>query len=58
MTSTIRRLMEDGASWEEADALLSDLAEQMNDEERDRQIVEEYERGVHARALEEFDGRS
>lgn len=56
MRLTIRELMEDGASWEEAEALLADLAEQMIDDERDRQIVAEFEQAEHARSLESFDG--
>ncbi len=55
MRLTIRELMEDGDTWEEADARLWNLAEQMADEERDRQAVEYFERLEHARNLEDFD---
>lgn len=55
MTPTIRRLMEDGASWDEAEDKLSDLAEESNDRERDRLIEEQYERAMHAQWLEAFD---
>ncbi len=57
MRLTIRELMEDGDTWEEADARLWNLAEQMADEERDRQAVEYFERLEHARNLEDFDRR-
>ncbi len=57
MRLTIRELMEDGDTWEEADARLWNLAEQMIDEERDRQAVEYFERLEHARNLEDFDRR-
>jgi hypothetical protein len=57
MKRTIREIMEDGDTWEEAEARLWDLAEQANEEARDRAIVEEYERLEHARRLEDFDRR-
>ncbi len=57
MKRTIREIMEEGDTWEEADARLWNLAEQMIDEERDRQAVEYFERLEHARNLEDFDRR-
>jgi len=38
-----RRLLEDGKSEHEADELLSEMAEQRNDDERDRAVEKHFE---------------
>lgn len=57
MKRTIREIMEDGDTWEEAEAALWNLAEQANDEERDRQMVEHFEKLRYSLQLEDFDRR-
>lgn len=51
------RLMEGGRSWDEADAIVSQRAEDARDAEIDRRMLEYFEQLKHARALENFDGR-
>jgi predicted RNase H-like HicB family nuclease len=58
MRYTIKELMEDGDTYEEADARLSRWAEEQADAERDRRMLEEFERIKKSRALEDFDGRA
>jgi hypothetical protein len=56
MRLTIRELVDDGNTWEEADAQLTRWAEEQTDAERDRRMLEEFERIKKSRALEDFDG--
>lgn len=57
MSRLHRRLREDGYTWEEADEIVDRLAEEAIDDERDRQVIAEFERLEHAQQLENFDGR-
>ena len=54
MRYTIKELMEDGDTYEEADARLSRWAEEQVDAERDRRMLEEFERIKKSRALEDL----
>jgi hypothetical protein len=56
MRYTIKELMEDGDTWEEAEERLTRRAEEQADAERDRRMLEEFERIKKSRALEDFDG--
>jgi hypothetical protein len=56
MRYTIKELMEDGDTYEEAEERLSRWAEEQADAERDRRMLEEFERIKKSRALEDFDG--
>lgn len=38
MTPTRTRLMEDGLTWDDAEDRLADLAEEANDDARDREL--------------------
>jgi len=58
MRYTIKELMEDGDTYEEAEERLSRWAEEQADAERDRRMLEEFERIKKSRALEDFDGRA
>ena len=46
MRYTIKELMEDGDTWEEADARLTRWAEEQADAERDRQLEEKLNQGM------------
>ncbi len=58
MRYTIKELMEDGDTYEEAEERLSRWAEEQADAERDRRMLEQFERIKKSRALEDFDGRA
>lgn len=54
---TLRRLIDEGYTWAQAEEILWQQAEDRRDDERDRQMLEHFETIERARELENFDGR-
>lgn len=55
MNRFIRQMIDDGYSYDEAEAMWLDKCSQSYDEARDDELVRAWEQAVHVMRLEDFD---